>query len=224
MPTTDPRIAATRRYLASRRDTRLKEFSWMSNRALGRAGGMSAGRRDKLMADLLAGKTDIEESYRSQLGLQEAQWKREEDLKRAQGQAATIKTIGTILGLGAGFIPVAGTLASGAVRSASDMMAERIRNATAGAGFGAGVAGLAATAATGEPETAAMAPNELIAAIQGLSSTDYIDRAMAAIGGKNGRMSPEGLRTRYAEMQKSGTKFPAGFSLDEYVNLMSLFQ
>jgi hypothetical protein len=33
-----------------------------------------------------------------------------------------------------------------------------------------------------------MAPNELIAAIQGLSSTDYIDKAMAAIGLESKRL------------------------------------
>lgn len=170
MPTTDPRIAATRRYLASRRDESLKSFSWMSNRALGRAGGMSAGRRDKLMTDLLAGKEDIKEKYRSTLGLQEAEWKREDDQTKAQEQAATIKTIGTILGgvAGVAAAPFTGGLSLAAV--------------TAGMGLGAGIGGLAATAATGEPDTAAMAPNELIAAIQGLSSTDYIDKAMAAIG------------------------------------------
>jgi hypothetical protein len=167
----DPRIAATRRYLESQRDDRLKKFSWMSNQALGRAGNMSAGRRDQLMTDLTGQKTDIEESYRSQLGLQEATWKREDDLKKAQGQAATIKTIGTILGGVVGSaIPGVGTIAG----------------ITAGAGIGAGVAGLAATAITGEPDTAAMAPNELITAIQGLSSTDYIDQAMKLLGAGGG--------------------------------------
>jgi len=170
MPITDPRIAATRRYLASRRDESQKQFSWMSNRALGRAGNMSAGRRDKLMADLLAGKEDIDEKYRSTLGLQEAEWQREDDLKRAQGQAATIKTIGTILGgvAGVAAAPFTGGLSLAAV--------------TAGMGIGAAAGGLAGSAVSGEPDTAAMAPNELIAAIQGLSSTDYIDKAMAAIG------------------------------------------
>ena len=159
----DPRIAATRRFLESQRSDRYKQFEWMSNRALGRAGGMSAGRRDKLLSDLTGTREGIDESYRSQLGLQEAEWKREDDLKRAQGQAATIKTIGTILG---GVVGIPGGLAG----------------VTAGMGLGAGAAGLVATAVTGEPDTAAMAPNELIAAIQGLSSTDYIDKAMAAIG------------------------------------------
>ena len=167
----DPRIAATRRYLESQRDKRNKSFSWMSNKALGRAGGMSASRRDKLMGDLLSEKTDIEKSYRSQLGLQEATWQREEDLKTKQKEAATIKMIGTILGgvAGVAAAPFTGGLSLAAV--------------TAGMGIGAAAGGLAGSVATGEPDTAAMAPNELIAAIQGLSSTDYIDQAMEAIGG-----------------------------------------
>lgn len=167
MATTDSRIAATRRYLESARDSRLKKFDWMSRQSLGRAGNMSAGRRDQLMTDLTGEKADIEEQYRSQLGLQEATWKREDDLKRAQGQAATIKTIGTILGGVVGStIPGVGTIAG----------------ITAGAGIGAAAGGLLGSAVSGEPDTAAMAPNELIAAIQGLSSTDYIDQAMKLIG------------------------------------------
>lgn len=158
----DPRYLAAQRAAKVAQEREEKELDWLTKIQLGRAAGAgtTASQYSRMLADIAAAKSDIEEKYKTQLDILAAEIKREEKARAEQKKAALIKGAFTILGAGVGLVAGDGSPAGAMI----------------GSQIGAGVGGLVSGLVTDEAALAAQSSPELVTAFTSLSNQDFLEK------------------------------------------------